>query len=383
MRYNDALLDSLRTIGDPIPDRIIEELARDGQINQVNQLMRQLFRNGHAIPAELPDNIEDWLRSTAQLPAWADKERLDRAAAMFVEYGRTVPLILSTSSLVECYAARKGCKALSFSYRLGQNTHRRLAETAQFLLVVMTPGAFDEDGGGIPAIQKVRLMHSAIRFLIQKSGRWDESEMNVPICQEDLLGTLMAFSHVVLRDLRKLGARFSDEEASDYFYLWQVVGEMMGCRPDVIPGSVDEGNELWAAICRRQQGPSPEGVAMTHALLDFHADLIPGELFDGIMPALVRELVGDQVADWMEVPHSRWQTVVRYKTGIGRVFDLMDRHSGTAGDLIDRLALSLITRKSIVLNDYQRAAFEIPTKLREAWGLDDVAAAPHAELAVA
>jgi hypothetical protein len=140
---------------------------------------------------------------------------------------------------------------------------------------------------------------------------------------------------------------------------------------------VDEGRELWAAICRRQQGPSPEGVAMTQALLDFHADLIPGEMFDGIMPALVRELVGDQIADWMEVPHSRWQTIVRYKTGIGRVLDRVDQYSGVAGDIVDRLALSLITRKSVVLNDYQRAGFEIPTRLREAWGIED------AELAVA
>jgi hypothetical protein len=370
MRYNDTLLDSLRTVGDPIPDRIIEELARDGQINQVNQIMRQLFRNSHPVPSELPENIQAWLRSTDQLPAWADKARLDRAATMFVEYGRCVPLILSTSSLVECYAARKGCKALSFSYRLGHNTKHRLAETAQFLLVVMTPGAFDENGGGIPAIQKVRLMHAAIRFLIRKSGRWNEADMDVPICQEDLLGTLMAFSHIVLRDLRKLGAQFNDEEASDYFYLWQVVGEMMGCRPDVIPASVDEGHELWEAICRRQQGPSPEGVAMTQALLDFHADLIPGEMFDGLVPALVRELVGDQIADWMEVPHSRLQTVVRYKTGIGQVLDCVDRCTGFAGDMVDRLALSLITRKSVVLNDYQRAGFEIPTKLREAWGID-------------
>jgi hypothetical protein len=178
MRYNDTLLDSLRTVGDPIPDRIIEELARDGQINQVNQIMRQLFRNSHPVPSELPENIQAWLRSTDQLPAWVDKARLDRAATMFVEYGRCVPLILSTSSLVECYAARKGCKALSFSYRLGHNTKHRLAETAQFLLVVMTPGAFDENGGGIPAIQKVRLMHAAIRFLIRKSGRWNEADMD-------------------------------------------------------------------------------------------------------------------------------------------------------------------------------------------------------------
>ena len=67
---------------------------------------------------------------------------------------------------------------------------------------------------------------------------------------------------------------------------------------------MEEAIELEKMIKKRHHGPSPEGVQMTRALLEFHADLIPGQMFDNIIPALIRETVGNKIADWMEVPHS-------------------------------------------------------------------------------
>ena len=374
MRYTDEVLERLRLEGDPVPDRIVDELARDGQIEAVNAILRQLIQNNQVVPEELPDNIEFWLRDEAGLPAWADKERLDRASALFTEHGVTISLILATASMVECYAAQKGVKVLTFSYRLGQNAYRRVAETAQFVLLAMAPGGLYADGQGVRAIQKVRLMHSAIRHLIRRTGRFDEAAYGVPICQEDLLGTLMAFSYVVIRDLRRLGVQVSEQEAEDYHYAWRVIGEMLGIRPDMIPVDMAEAEELTEAIARRHFGPSPEGVQMTRALLEMHADAIPGKLFDGIVPALVRHLVGDQVADWMEIPHSRWEEVVKYHKQVGGMLDSLQRNSDVVRNVVNRLGMSLMTRQAIALTGYQRAAFEIPTQLRQVWGLEAEAA---------
>jgi hypothetical protein len=371
VRYTDAVLDALRLVGDPIPDQIIAELDRDGQIDAVNRIMRELVTNDQQIPEELPDNIEFWLRDTAALPDWADRARLDRAAALFEEHGVTISLILATASLVECYAAVKGVKVLTFSYRLGQNAYRRVAETAQFVLLVMAPGGLYPGGQGVKAIQKVRLMHAAVRHMIGRTGRWDERELGVPICQEDLLGTLMSFSTVVLRDLRRLGIQLQDQEAADYYYLWRVLGEMMGCDPAWIPEELAEAELLTDRIATRHFGPSPEGIAMTKALLEMHADLIPGQLFDGIIPALVRHLVGDQIADWMEVPYSRWAEVVERAGSIGRILDSAQRTSNVFRNVVNRLGQALLTRQAIALAGYQRAAFAIPTELRQSWHLDE------------
>lgn len=369
MRYTDERLDSLRLVGDPIPDRLIEELARDQSLAEVNRTMRHLVANDHPIPEELPDNVERWLHETDSLPDWADRARLDRGHAFFVEHGPMIALILSTASLVECYAAEKGCRALAFSYRLGQNAYRRIAETAQFLLRVMVPGALYEGGSGIPAVQKVRLMHSAIRFLIRQTGRWDEAALGVPLCQEDMLGTLMAFSYIPIRNLRRMGTQVSAVEAEDYFYMWRVLGEMIGVLPDALPASVAEGQEAWDRIAARHHCASEPGVAMTRALLEFHADVIPGTLFDNLIPAVIRWQVGDQIADWMAIPRTRWDRIVPHKAKLVRALDLLDRGSGRAADAMDRLALAYLDRRFFELNGYERTGFEIPTELRAAWHL--------------
>ncbi|HEY0735072.1 MAG TPA: oxygenase MpaB family protein [Herpetosiphonaceae bacterium] len=367
MHYTDALLDRLRFVGDPEPDRIIAELAHDGQIESVNSILRHLMHNSQPIPADLPDNIEFWLRDMNQLPAWVDRERIERAANFFVEHGMAITLLLSTSGLVGCYAAQKGVKVLTFTYRLGQNPYHRIAETGQFVLWALTPGGLFENGNGLLAALKVRLMHAAIRHLIRESGRWDEAELGLPINQEDLLGTLMVFSYGIIWGLRELGIRVSDEEAEDYLYAWRVIGSLLGIDPTTMPTNCADCHALAELIAQRQHGPSAEGVEMTRALLKMHADLIPGSLFDGIVPALIRKTIGDQLADWLEIPRSSWEGVVKHAKGVGRIVDTLERASGATANLLDHLGIALLNREAIRVAEYERGGFAIPTALRDAW----------------
>lgn len=369
MRYTDQLLDTLRQAGDPEAEAIVAALAREGELESVNQLLRSLLYNEQPVPEALPDRVEAWLRETCHLPEGADRRRLDRMSELFVQHGMVISLILATASLVECYAAVTGVKVLTYTYRLGKNPYQRIAETAQWVLLVMAPGGLGEGGQGIRATQKIRLMHAAIRHLIRQTGRWDEAAHGVPICQEDQLGTLMAFSYVVLRDLRKLGFDVRPQQAEDYLYGWTVIGQLLGLRPDVLPGTMAEAQELTEAIYRRHHGPSPEGVAMTHALLEMFAQLTPGKALDGVMPAMVRHLVGDRVADWMEVPFSSWHGAVRrYAHLMGRA-DRLRRAAGPMGDLAARLGFQFLTAQAFAGAGWRRAGFAIPTRLRDAWGL--------------
>jgi hypothetical protein len=372
MHYTDTLLDRLRFVGDPEPDRIMAELARSGQIDSVNHILRQLIDNAQPIPAELPDNIQFWLQDMAQVPAWVDRERIERATRFFTEHGMAITLLLSTSGLVGCYAAQKGVKVLTFTYRLGQNPYHRIAETGQFVLSAFAPGGLFEHGRGLLATLKVRLMHAAIRHLIQQSGRWDQAGLGVPINQEDLLGTLMVFSYGIIWGLRELGTSVSDQEAEDYLYAWRVIGTMLGIDPTVMPANSEESHQLALLIAQRNHGPSTEGVEMTRALLQMHADLIPGTMFDGIVPALIRKTIGDQLADWLEIPRSSWEVVVRHVKGVGQILDRLDRATGAAANLVDRAGIALLQRESIRMSDYERGAFAIPTTLREAWSIDEL-----------
>jgi mpaB/rubber oxygenase-like protein len=360
-------LDVLRFEGDPVPDDIVAAIAERGQTLAVNRILHRLVDNSATVPAELPDDIEAWLTATEDLPVWVDRARIDRASAFFVEHGLQLALILSTAALVFCYADTRGVRALTFTYRMAQNPYRRAAETSQFVLYALAPGGLYAGGQGIRAIQKVRLMHAAIRHLIRATGQWPEAEVGVPICQEDMLLTLMSFSYGVVEGLGRLGVDIEPAEAEDYLYTWCVIGRMLGVRAEILPHSMAEAARITQHIAKRQFGPSPDGILMTRALLEMHERLIPGEAFDGVLPAIVRLVVGHRIGDWLEIPRSRWDRIVRYYPNLGRYLEVIDRASGSVGDLADHMGLAMLTRVALSATDYERPGFEIPTELRTAW----------------
>lgn len=370
MQYTDEIMDQLRMEGDPILDKIVGEIFRTGQVGAVNELLKKLINNKQTYPEALPDNIEYWLKETANCPIDIEWDRIQNATDFFKEHGIAITLLLGTSSLVYCYAAHKGVKALTFSYRLGQHANRRISETGQFVLLVMAPDGLEPEGKGIKAIQKVRLMHSAIRHLIRGTGRWNEGELGVPICQEDLLGTLLTFSSVIIDGLRRLGMEVTDRQAENYLYFWRIVGEMLGIRKDILPKNMKEAEIIKRSIERRHHGPSPEGVQMTRALLEYHAGLIPGEFFDNVIPALIREMVGDEISDWMEIPQSSWKQLMKHKELMGLFLD--SDHTGFFGSIINRMGLALLERQTLAATDYEYTPFLIPTELRKVWGISGI-----------
>ncbi|MEA2451236.1 MAG: hypothetical protein QOG63_3168 [Thermoleophilaceae bacterium] len=373
MQYGDLLLNDLRREGDPTADAVIDELARTGEIRAVSKVLRHLVDNDQAIPAELPDSIQTWLHDTSARPAWSDYDRLVRGADLVGDHGPQVAMILATASLVSCYAAYPGVKVLTFSHRLDQDPYRRVGETAQFVLTVTNPGSLLPDGKGIRKIQKVRLLHASIRHLIRNSDRWDEQAWGVPICQEDLLGTLLSFSDIVVKSLRRLGVRVSDQEAEDYLYLWRVVGEMLGVRPDILPVDMAAASAGSAAIVRRHYQRSDDGVLMTKALLEMHANAMPGPKFAGVAPALLRFLIGDEICNLMEVPHTSWDRVMRVNRRLGRFADLAQSAPGLSS-LVNMLGAMILNQRAIKMAGRRSASFAIPVppEMTQRWSASGV-----------
>jgi uncharacterized protein (DUF2236 family) len=360
VEYSDGLLDELRMQGDPTLDAIVADLAATGEIRTVSKLLRHLVDNAQPVPEELPDAIQGWLEGTAAVPEWADRDRIARGANLVVDHGPQVALILATASLVYCYAGYPGVKVLNFSHRMDHDPYRRVGETAQFVLAVTNPGGMDDDGSAIRKIQKVRVLHASIRHLISNSPRWDARAWGVPICQEDLVGTLMTFSHLVVLSLRKLGVRVSEQEAEDYLYLWRVVGEMLGVAPEVIPQGTADAVLLEEAIRRRNHQRSEDGVAMTAALLEMHANTMPGPRFDGLTPALLRFLLGDEVCDLVDVPHSsRWERAMSLNARLGRALDMAQSGAATSS-LMNMLGSMLLNTRAVEMAGNRNASFSIP-----------------------
>ena len=85
----------------------------------------------------------------------------------------------------------------------------------------------------------------------------------------------MSFSWIVVDALRKLGVRVDDREAEDYPYRWRVIGEMLGIQPAAIPTDLARAAELTELIAERNHPRSEEGIEMTRALFDLHANTLP------------------------------------------------------------------------------------------------------------
>lgn len=354
-------LDDLRLCGDPIVDEMLAPLFRSGSVRNVRDVLAGLTGNSQPVPEELPEDLRRWLDQQGALPTWADRERMARASQFFVAHGPLVCLILGTASLVELYACAKGVKVLAYTGRLWRDPYRRIGQTVQFLLDVMDPRGLGSDGRGIRSIQKVRLMHASIRNLIWQGGQWDESDWGTPINQEELLGTLMTFSYTVYRNLKRFGVSVTDEEAEDFLYFWRVVGEMLGIHPEIIPTSMAEAAAVTELIFTRQQAPSPEGVEMTRALLHMYTAHDPTHLVSRLMPAVTRFSVGDQIADWMEIPRAKWGELIL--EAVGSLSMKGVSHVGR------RLGMWLLTRGTLMMEGGQVTAFDIPDHLREMMSL--------------
>jgi hypothetical protein len=307
-RWTDALLDRMRQLGDPLADGPVAAVLERGGVDAVNAMMQTLVRVDQPVPEEMPDEIRAYLVETLLLPDWADMGKIKRGQQLFETWGLEIACCLFCASLPSAYAAAKGVKVLYLTARLDTDARRRVMETGQFLIDVANVGGLDENGKGRRAIQRVRLMHAAVRHLIKARneltpGMW-HPDWGTPINQEDLAGTRMSFSYVFSEPMRRLGVRVPAKDVEAYLHLWNVIGHLLGVRDELLVHDIADATALVDTIRRRQFEASLEGQELTRALLDLMDELTPVHRLDGTIPPLIRHLIGDETADLLLIPKS-------------------------------------------------------------------------------
>jgi len=362
-----AGVEALKFQGDPLADAVIADLVATGRIGAVNEVLEHFRTNDQPIPEQLPDPVRQFLIATDAPPEWVDHDRVARAYEFFVDDGVHVASVLTFGAMVNCYAQPRASRALTLTHGLNQ-PHRRLSETSQFVMYMMGRDAFGSGGSFVPAIQKTRLIHAAVRHYLTASGRWDVAVDGVPVCQQDMVGALLIFSVQVVEGMRRIGISVTEEEAADYYYVWRVAGAMLGIPVEALPESLDDARELSATMVEASYGPSPEGQVLTRHLLDLYERLFPGKVFDGVVAAMVRQVVDPEVADWMQVPNSRgWAGAVRLGTRLVRALERSEDNSALATAILDRAGALLLGGSVRNLTDGQSTTLSIPTDLQERW----------------
>jgi hypothetical protein len=363
--YTDEYLDGLRLKGDDLADATIEALFAGAEVARFNTLMRWFTVSGQALPDNVPDAARDYLEATATPPEWVDWAVMERARQFFIDNDVHISTALSFAAMPACYLIPHGARLLSATHSLAYPS-RRMAETGQFTVYLMRPDAFEAGGRFLPAAQKVRLLHASIRRHLKQAGRWPEP---VPICQEDMLGALMMFSIQVLDALHRMGVHITSDGAEAYYYAWRVVGAILGCDPATIPPDLEAARRFSDRYMVRHMGPSPEGAHLTRQLIEMYEEVVPGRLLDPVVPALIRFLIGDTTADWLEVPRSRWDSVIGAAPVLLGALERFEDRGPWAAQLSDRLGrlVSLLELSSLTRGRVMHYA--VPQELKAEYGV--------------
>ncbi|MFT5469113.1 MAG: hypothetical protein ACI8UO_004228 [Verrucomicrobiales bacterium] len=302
---DDQFLDSLRLLGDAQADACVEALICDSENEgkDFHLLFKGLNSNSAVVPEGIPDVLRRFFEDTAGHPVVdgqpADLERLERGGSVLLRNAFLSALALVAKSLNEGYAAPNLAVILSISKNLERNPYDRLLGVLQMVINVCNSTAFGGSGNALITAQKLRLLHAGVRLVVREPegrlpgfpedypkdlGKYEEL-YQVPVNLEDMLGTIMGFSLLVVDGMQNLGARLSDSEAEDFYYVWRTFGQAMGIHPpgkaessEFIPTSLAEAREFYTSYSRRHYRPveeNPEGVALAQSNLDLMNALLP------------------------------------------------------------------------------------------------------------
>ena len=302
--FSNDLLSAHRLLGDPPADAAIATVAEGGR-EAVGALMRWLGTTADLSPATQLPVIQQFFTDCARLPAWADAKRMQRGMAFFQQHMGVIGLALGTYSLPYTYLGADGVQLLWLTERIRTDTARRLQETGDWVFAVNDPKSWKGDRA-IHYTLKIRLIHAAARWFAYQSGRWDNA-WGVPVCQEDMVGTIGSFSYIVLRGLRKMGIAMTEQEEEDYMHHINVVGYINGVIDDLTPQNLREAFHLDKLMVNRNFRPSEAGRGLTKALLDTIGTVAgpsgSAEAARNLAAAQMRFFLGNDHADALGIPN--------------------------------------------------------------------------------
>jgi hypothetical protein len=272
--WTPEILDEMSRTGDPVAEATLEHAA-SADIRRINTVFRSFTADDASLPADAPPEFIAFVKATRTLPSDIDPERVARGAQVLLENATLCSVVLLLKSLPCGYAAPRLSNVLHMTHNLERRPYRRALGVLQMLVNISEPKAFRDGGTAVVTAQKLRLLHAGVRHVVRK--HLPDFPFPVPVSQLDMTYTIMTFSVLVVDGLDALGVKLSDQDAQDFFHLWQMYGELQGIRREWMPRTLEEGRAFCDAYARefRDAAENPDGVALTKADLKMMKQLIP------------------------------------------------------------------------------------------------------------
>ncbi len=297
MPVTGTILDRQRLKADAEADALITSIFNT---NQQGVLYGLVKLDETSIKRQPDSDIKRFLISQKPKPVWFSQKRLQKGQKLFRQYALEIMALLGAMSLPYCYAASPGNKALYLSDKMRNSPGKRLMDTASFVIAVLTPGSLEDGESGHIHINKVRLIHALSRYYLRKQPAWD-MDWGEPINQEDMAGTNLAFSFVILLGLQQAGYILSSREKEDFLFTWRYIGYQMNIEEALLPTSFSEARQLAAMIKRRNFRRTEEGIMLTSELLNYYKLSVPPRQA-ALVTSQIRFCIGNEVAEYIGLP---------------------------------------------------------------------------------
>ncbi|MFD6858238.1 oxygenase MpaB family protein [Rhodococcus sp. NPDC060090] len=305
-----------RTVWDTEADPLVASLFDRGEVPRVNQLLRTWTKNGQPLPDGLPPDLLDFMERHRQLPEWADRNKLATAVRFNEKRGLYLGVLYGFASGMMSTVIPKEALAVYYS-KGGANMKRRISKTAKLGYDIGSRNAYLDDGEMIVTGLKTRLVHAAVRHLLPQSSHWNQAAPeNIPINQHDMMVTWHSLPTTVMRVLKQWKVPIPADEADGFLHSWQVSAHMLGIEDQYIPATWDDAESQAKASLDPVLAPTTEGLALADMLLDLGAGLDFTLLSRPILGALTRFTLGDEVANWLNIPRELlWDNLLNVAWG--------------------------------------------------------------------
>ncbi|SEG12704.1 oxygenase MpaB family protein [Algoriphagus boritolerans] len=300
--YTDSLFDTLRDRQDDLADCAVLSLIKHPD-------WIKLINSWQTIPDDSPSDFDTdlvrFFEFYKQKETSTEPGTLKNGQRFFAENGQLYTAMLGLYSLPYCYAFADGAEVLVRSKRIIDSIGERLGETGSFVMEIFKPGAFTSERSAFLVCAKVRLIHAFSRYFISHYAKdWDNA-YGKPVNQEDMLGTNLAFSQIVLRGLLKLGISLTEAQHQAILAYWKWIGELIGIDVNIWPETSKEAFELDKLIRKRHIRASEAGQKLIGALLNYYRKTIPDPILIDQIEGIVAFFLGKDASKALNLTSNR------------------------------------------------------------------------------
>ena len=290
--YQNIEFDQLRKIQDPLADQLVSQLVKNPElITQINSWIEIPPKIEESFPLEFQQFFNFYLKQNV-IP----EKVLVKGQKLFDQKGDLYLAMLGFYALPYAYAFGDGAEVLVRSKRILSDIGRRLGETGSFILDIFEPGAFLTKKKAFLTCAKIRLIHAFSRYFISHySHDWDDAFGN-PINQEDLIGTNLSFSLIVIRGWKKMGFDVSHDEVTLIMQYWKWVGRMMGIQVNYWPENPKEAFAIEKLIRKRHVKFTQAGRQLIQALISYYKSTIPDPVISSQLEPILNFFLGKEVS---------------------------------------------------------------------------------------